>query len=80
MSNKFDPNKSYKWQPTDKFEIAGNDFALILNSIRAVLATEEAQKILIVNEANKIVENILAKGVEEGFVKENDEQPPSTSL
>jgi len=73
MEIKFDPTKSYKWQPTDVFEISGNDFALILNSIRAILATEEAQKIILVNEANKIVENILSKGFDAGFVQENND-------
>ena len=74
MSKAFDPNKSYKWQPTDTFEISGHDFALILNSIRAILSTEEAQKIILVNEADKVVQNILGKGVEAGFVQENDEK------
>jgi hypothetical protein len=74
MANTFDPNKSYKWQPTDTFEISGHDFALILNSIRAILSTEEAQKIILVNEADKVVQNILGKGVEAGFVQENDEK------
>ena len=75
MANTFDPNKSYKWQPTDKFEVSGNDFALILNTIRAILSTEDAQKIILANEANKAAEGILGKGVEAGFVVENDQQP-----
>jgi len=74
MANTFDPNKSYKWAPTDTFEVSGHDFALILNTIRAILSTEEAQKIILANEANKVVETILGKGVEAGFVVENDDK------
>ena len=75
MANTFDPNKSYKWQPTDTFELNGADFALILNTIRAIVSTEDAQKIILANEANKVAEAILGKGVEAGFVVENDQQP-----
>ena len=78
MANTFDPNKSYKWAPTDTFEVSGHDFALILNTLRAIISTEEAQKIILANEANKMVENILGKGVEAGFVVENDEKPQSS--
>ena len=75
MANTFDPNKSYKWAPTDTFEVSGADFALILNTIRAILSTEDAQKIILANEANKVAEAILGKGVEAGFVVENDDKP-----
>jgi len=74
MANTFDPNKSYKWAPTDTFEVSGHDFALILNTIRAIISTEDAQKIILANEANKVVETILGKGVEAGFVVENDDK------
>ena len=74
MANTFDPNKSYKWAPTDTFEVSGHDFALILNTIRAIVSTEDAQKIILANEANKVVETILGKGVEAGFVVENDDK------
>ena len=74
MANAFDPNKSYKWQPTDVFEVNGHDFALILNTLRAITSTEEAQKVILANEANKVAEAILGKGVEAGFVQENNEK------
>lgn len=66
----YDPNKRYTWQPEDKFELNGREFGIILNSLRAILNTEEAAKILLAQQANAAIENIMAKGVEADVVKE----------
>ena len=70
----YDPNKKYTWTPEDKFELSGSEFGLILNTLRAVLNTEEAGRILLANQANNVVEGILAQAVEAGVVKEAPEQ------
>jgi hypothetical protein len=70
----YDPNKKYTWTPEDKFELSGSEFGLILNTLRAVLNTEEAARILLANQANNVVEGILAQAVEAGVVKEAPEQ------
>ena len=74
----FDPNKAYKWGPTDEFKLTGSEFGLLLNSMRAVLGTEEAQRILLVNEGNKVVENILARAVEDGIAEETEQKDNSS--
>jgi len=66
----YDPNKRYTWGPEDKFEMNGREFGLILNSLRAILNTEEAAKILLAQQANAAIEGIMAKGVEADIVKE----------
>lgn len=71
----YDPNKRYTWTPNDKFELNGNEFGLILNALRALLATEEAGRILLANEANQAVERALAAAVEADVVKEAPEAP-----
>ena len=71
----YDPNKRYTWTPTDKFELSGNEFGLILNAFRALLATEEAGRVLLANEANQAVERALAAAVEADVVKEAPETP-----
>lgn len=71
----YDPNKRYTWQPEDKFELNGREFGIILNSLRAILNTEEAAKILLAQQANAAIENIMAKGVEADVVKEVVESP-----
>ena len=73
MSIKYDSNKKWTWKPTDKFEITGEEFGLILNSYRAILSTPEAQRILLIQRANDAIENIIAKAVEEDIVKEIEE-------
>ncbi len=76
----YDPNKRYTWTPNDKFELNGNEFGLILNAFRALLATEEAGRILLANEANQAIERALAAAVEADVVKEAPEQQPQANL
>ncbi len=76
----YDPSKRYTWTPNDKFELSGNEFGLILNAFRSVLNTEEAGRILLANEANQVVERVLAKAVEADVVKEAPEEPKQAGL
>lgn len=71
----YDPNKRYTWTPTDKFELSGAEFGLVLNAFRALLATEESARILLANQANEAVERALAAAVEADIVKEVPEAP-----
>ena len=66
----YDPRKSYTWSPDMKFELDGREFGLILNTLRAVLATEEANKIIMAQNAASIMEAFLRGGVENGTIKE----------
>lgn len=66
----YNPQGRYTWSPEDKFTLTGAEFGLILNTLRAVLSTEEAAKILLANEANQAIEAVLAKAVEADIVKE----------
>jgi hypothetical protein len=72
----YDPNKKYTWTPNDKFEFSGAEFGILLNALRAILSSEEAQRILLAERANDIIENALAKAVEKGNVKEVVENNP----
>jgi len=71
----YDPSKKYSWTPEDTFTLSGSDFGLVLNALRAVLNTREAATILLANQANGIVESVLAGAVEAGVVKEAPEEP-----
>jgi hypothetical protein len=71
----YDPNKRYTWGPEDKFELNGKEFGLILNSLRAILNTEEAAKIMLAQQANLAIESIMARGVEADVIKEVAEEP-----
>ena len=73
-----DPNKKYTWTNDDQFVISGSEFGLILNTLRAVLNTPDAARILLANEANNIIEAKLAQAVENGVVVEAPEAPQSS--
>ncbi len=62
----YNPNKKYTWTPEDTFTLNGGEFGLILNALRAILNTEEAAKVLIANQANTVIEGIMAQAVEAG--------------
>lgn len=70
----YDPNKRYRWTPTDEFTVSGAEFGIVLNALRAILSTPEAQQILLAERANDIIENALAKAVEAGRVKEAEDE------
>jgi hypothetical protein len=74
----YDPNKKYTWTNDDQFVISGSEFGLILNTLRAILSTPEAAKILLANEANNVIEAKLAQAVESGVVVEAPETPQSS--
>jgi len=62
----FDPNKKYRWTPETRFVLDGAEFATLLNSMRAILSTEEAQTILAAQRASDELEKLLKDAVEDG--------------
>lgn len=76
----YDPNKKYTWTPEDPFILSGGEFGILLNALRAILSTQDAQRILLADKANDIIENALARAVENGVVKEAPEEAPKNSL
>ena len=75
----YDPSKMYTWTPEDKFEMTGEEFGIVLNAIRGVLATPEAARILLLDKANTAIESMMAKAVEQGTVVEA-ERPQTDNL
>lgn len=71
----YDPNKRYTWGPEDKFELSGQEFGLILNTVRTFLDSEEAAKYQLMMQANNVIEGLMAKGVENNIIKESSQQP-----
>jgi len=73
----FNPAKKYTWSKDAEFVISGGEFGLILNALRGVISTQEAQALFLANEAVGVVENILGNAVEGGLVKELEENKAS---
>lgn len=76
MSEKitYDPTKRYTWTPQDEFVLTGEQFGIILNSLRGIISTPEAAKILVAAQANDSLELVLARAVEAGVAKEVPEE------
>jgi hypothetical protein len=74
---KFDPNKKYTWDMNAQFVLDGGDFGMLLNAMRAVINTKEAQTILLAKQAGDVLEETLAAGVESGLVVEVPENKSS---
>lgn len=69
-ARKFDPTKKYTWEYNAQFVLNGKDFGMILNSLRAVINTKEAQTILLAKQAGDALESVLEQAVEAGIVVE----------
>jgi hypothetical protein len=74
---KFDPNKKYTWDMNAQFVLDGGDFGMLLNAMRAVINTKEAQTILLAKQAGDVLEETLAAAVEAGVVVELQENKSS---
>ena len=71
----YDPNKRYTWGPDSKFEISGQDFGLILNTVRTFLASEEAGKYQLMMRTNEVIEKLMEEGVTADVIVEAPETP-----
>lgn len=76
MSTNYNPDKRYTWTPDDQFTFSGAEFGLVLNTLRAILNTPEAAKILLAHQANSVIEASLARAVEAGVAKEAPQEEP----
>lgn len=66
----YDPNKRYTWTPEDTFTLTGQQFGLILNTVRSYLSSEEASRFQLMVQANEVIEKLMIAGVEADVVKE----------
>ena len=70
----YDPRKKYTWSPDTQFTLSGNEFGILLNSLRQIVSTKEAQVILRAADAADVIENLMAQSVASGSVIEHPEQ------
>jgi hypothetical protein len=76
----YDPSKRYTWTPEDTFTLTGQQFGLILNTVRAYLSSEEAARFQLMMQANEVIEKLMIQGVEADIVKEVVEEVSSNDL
>ena len=66
----YDPRKAYRWNNNDVFYFSGEEFGITLNAMKAIISTEAAQTILLAERAARILEQGLARSVEQNIAKE----------
>ena len=71
----YDPNSKYTWKPEDTFTLTGQEFGLILNTVRAYLSSEEAARFQLMIQTNQVIEKLMIAGVEADIIKEVLETP-----
>ena len=68
----YDPSQKYVWSPNEKIELTGQEFALMLNSIRSILNLPEAPAIILADKANTAIDAVMVKNIESGKIKPVD--------
>ena len=76
----YDANKRYTWTPEDTFTLSGAEFGLILNTVRAYLASEEAARFQLMVQSNEAIEKVMSRAVEANIVKEVEEPKPAMEV
>ena len=76
----YDSAKKYTWTPEDTFTISGQDFGLILNTVRSYLSSEEAARFQLMIKTNDVIEKIMIAGVEADVIKEVVEEVPTMEV
>ena len=76
----YDANKRYTWAPEDTFTLSGAEFGLVLNTVRAYLASEEAARFQLMMQTNDAIERVMSRAVELDVVKEVEEPKPTMDV
>jgi hypothetical protein len=76
----YDANKRYTWTPEDTFTLTGAEFGLVLNTVRAYLASEEAARFQLMVQTNDAIEKVMSRAVEADIVKEVEEPKPTMDV
>lgn len=67
---KFDPSKSYGWNDGDVFYLKGKEFGALINNMKTIANTEVARVFRTIDALLPILDEALAKSVENGVAKE----------
>ncbi len=71
----FNPQANYKWEPTDVFEITGQQLASLYHCLTREINTPEGSSIALKYEAFNTMLDIFKRGVEQGAIVEIDGTP-----
>lgn len=75
---KFDPAKKYTWAADTGIVLSGAEFGTLLNALRGITTTQEAQALFQAAEAANKLEGVLIRNVENGVIGEAPEVPKNS--
>lgn len=67
---KYGPGRNYRWEKEDTFELTGEEFALLLNTVRMEATNPQGAPAISIVECHKVLEALLLVGIEAGIVTE----------
>jgi len=76
----FNPSSNYKWEPSDIFEITGQQLASLYHCLNREINLPEGSPISLKYEAFQVVMDIFKMGVEQGVIVENDSIPKTAEV
>lgn len=68
----WNPEKAYKWDPKDTFELTGMQFASIYHLLVAEMNTPGGAPLGAKVEAHSVVMDVFKRGVEQGVIVETE--------
>lgn len=71
----FNPQASYKWEPTDTFEITGQQLAQLYHCLTKEVHSVEGATVGQKYEAHQVIMEVFKRGVEQGAIVEVDGVP-----
>lgn len=74
----FNPQANYSWEPTDLFEITGQQFAYLYHCLIKEATSTEGSTPIQKYEAYNVVLEVFKRGVEQGAIRETGGMPETT--
>lgn len=68
----FDPQKNYKWDPGDTFEISGQQLASLYHCLTREVNEPQGASVALKYEAFNVILDLFKRGVEQGAIVEMD--------
>lgn len=69
-NNSFSSERSYKWDPSDVFELTGQQFAAVYHALTQAVMEKGGAPVQLTYEAYNVVMDMLKRGIEQGVIHE----------
>jgi len=69
-NNPYSSERSYKWDPTDVFEMTGMQFASLYHALNQAVMEKGGASIQLTYEAYTVIMDLMKRGIEQGVILE----------